>query len=343
MTGADYDVSVVVLRAIVGGAAATGIEPAAVIADLGLSRDTLDDPRARVPRAIEERLWASVLRRAPDAAAVGALAAANAARGAFGALEYAARTAPTLGAAIEVVVRHSAVLHGVPLFTVDRGADLWVHYHLPHDAAQPFAPPAAELALGAIAVLVRDASADGDGPAVIEVAHARGRHDLERILAARVAFERNRYAVCIEGRRVDVPMREAEAPLHAILLDQLERQRLVLGRERFDDRVRRVVDQQLLLGPPSLARAAKALGMAPRTVQARLGEAESSFREVVARARLERAKLYLCATNMSLASVAALAGYSDERSLYRAFRRDLGTTPDRVRRAGRVRRAPPDD
>jgi AraC-like DNA-binding protein len=338
MAGSDYDVSVVVLRVILDGAAATGIEPGAVLAEIGLSRATLDDPRARIPRELEEGAWMSVLRRSARAAAVGALGAARMQRGAFGLLEYAARTAATVGKAIEVLVRHSALLHGVPLFTVDAANALSVQYHLPHDAEEPYAPPAAELALGSMAIILRDASSTGRGPEAIEIAHSRSDHDLEELFGTRVGYERNRYALSIAVGRADEPMREAEPPLHAILVDQLERERRTAGRDSFDDRVRRIVEQQLLLGAPSLARVAKRLGMAPRTVQAHLGGVGSSFREVVSQARLERAKLYLCATSMSIASVAALAGYSDERSLYRAFRRSLGTTPDAARRAGRARR-----
>lgn len=343
---ADHHVSVVVLRAILAGASALGVDLGAVLEEVGLSRERLDDRRARVHQSVEEQLWRSVLRRTDEGPAIGAIGALRADRGAFGVLEYAARTAATVGDALDVLVHQSALLHGVPLFTLDLGPrTLCVQYHLPHDASQPFAPPAAELALGTIARVLREGSVGGVQPEVIELSHGPTAHNLEQLFGARVRHEQSRYALCIARRDAADPMRDADPVLHDILIDQLEGEKneaASLG-DRFEDRVRRAVEQQLLVGAPSLKQVAQIVGMAPRTLQAHLGEAGTSFRDVITSARLERAKLYLCATNMPIASVSALAGYSDERSLYRAFRRSYDTTPDAIRKAGRADRQTLDD
>jgi AraC-like DNA-binding protein len=332
----EYDIPAFVLRAIATGARAVGVDVGPILRSVGLTPEVLDKRRHRVAGSVEEALWRALFLRHPNIAAMGALGALRSKRGAFDIIEYAARTAATIGDALELLVRHSAFIHGVPIFTLDRRPQsVHLHYHLPHDAAQPFAAAAAELALGAVVRILREASG-AFRPQAVELLHGPTEHDLEELFGVRVRYRQRRYAVTIAPEHAALPLREADAALHDILVDQLEDEAKAYQPEIvFVDKVRRTIEARLLIGAPTLADVADQFKMAPRTLQARLEAQGTSFREVVAEARLARAKLYLSATNMSIASVAALAGYSDERSLYRAFRRNLDTTPDAIRRASK--------
>jgi len=93
-----------------------------------------------------------------------------------------------------------------------------------------------------------------------------------------------------------------------------------------------------LLGahPPEIAEVANDLGLSIRTLQRRITEEGTTFRQLVTDARRELAKLYLKEPSLELGETACLLGYQDPNSFFRAFREWEGTTPGewKLRRAG---------
>lgn len=76
---------------------------------------------------------------------------------------------------------------------------------------------------------------------------------------------------------------------------------------------------------------AKELGMSCRTLQRRIAEESTSFRQLVSDARRELAKHYLRQSSIQLGEAACLLGYEDPNSFFRAFREWEGTTPSEWR------------
>ena len=72
---------------------------------------------------------------------------------------------------------------------------------------------------------------------------------------------------------------------------------------------------------------AKELGMSSRTLQRRMAEEDSSFRQLLSDARRESARIYLLHPSLGLSKTAALLGYEDSNSFLRAFRAWEGVTP----------------
>jgi AraC-like DNA-binding protein len=78
---------------------------------------------------------------------------------------------------------------------------------------------------------------------------------------------------------------------------------------------------------PSLDRAAKALGMSARSFQRALAEEHTTFRQLLADARMGRAADLLRGTPRQVADVAEALGYSEPAAFVRAFRRHHGLSP----------------
>ena len=86
----------------------------------------------------------------------------------------------------------------------------------------------------------------------------------------------------------------------------------------------------------TLEHAASALGLSPRTLQRRLGEASLRFQGVLDAARKDMAVIYLRDPTLSVLDVSLLLGYAEHSSFTRAFRAWFSCNPSAWRRARSV-------
>lgn len=106
------------------------------------------------------------------------------------------------------------------------------------------------------------------------------------------------------------------------------------GRAISDPDAIRVFSEQLRAPQTrrSAAAAARAAGFSLRTLQRRLAQAGWTLGDIVASARVHAATRLLAETDMPLALVGLLAGYSDQPHFQREFRTAVGPTPGEYRR-----------
>ena len=74
------------------------------------------------------------------------------------------------------------------------------------------------------------------------------------------------------------------------------------------------------------------LNLSRRTLQQRLSAEGASFREISLRVRMDRARQFIAAGNSTMAQVALAVGYSDQAHFTRAFKAQVGLTPQEYRR-----------
>jgi AraC-like DNA-binding protein len=79
---------------------------------------------------------------------------------------------------------------------------------------------------------------------------------------------------------------------------------------------------------------ARTLGVSERTLQRRLAEARTSFRQIIEDARMEEALHLLTRSGSSLPDIADRLAYSNPSSLSRAVRKRFGLSPAALRAAG---------
>ena len=82
---------------------------------------------------------------------------------------------------------------------------------------------------------------------------------------------------------------------------------------------------------PDAAQVARAVGVSTRTLQRRLHEQKTSFRELVIDVKIEVAKQLLARDHLSIAEVSAAVGFARVASFSQAFSRRTGTTPSAFR------------
>ena len=74
------------------------------------------------------------------------------------------------------------------------------------------------------------------------------------------------------------------------------------------------------------------LNLSRRSLQLKLNDEGSSFRNIALGVRMKRAKERMLASGDSIAQVALAVGYSDQAHFHRAFKAATGVTPQEFRR-----------
>lgn len=97
------------------------------------------------------------------------------------------------------------------------------------------------------------------------------------------------------------------------------------------EQVKVVLKRGLASGRPELADVAYDLGVSERTLQRRITEEGTTFRDLLTEARQELSRKLLSDPAADIDEIACLLGYQDTSSFYRAFREWEGVTPSRWR------------
>ncbi|UDF03160.1 AraC family transcriptional regulator [Asticcacaulis sp. AND118] len=93
------------------------------------------------------------------------------------------------------------------------------------------------------------------------------------------------------------------------------------------DQVKRLIKRRIASGKPDIVEIAREFGMSERTLQRRITEQGSSYRDLLDEARREMSRHLLSDAQNGIEGIAFLMGFQDARSFYRAFRAWEGVTP----------------
>jgi AraC-like DNA-binding protein len=128
---------------------------------------------------------------------------------------------------------------------------------------------------------------------------------------------------------LDVRLRTADSVLFSVLDHQLaQRLRDTNAASEFSDRVRKTISDYVHREELAIDQVAKLLNISERTLQRRLTDAGTTFRDLVDEVRKSRA-LALLQTGAPAREISFLLGYAEEAGFYRAFHRWTGVTLER--------------
>ncbi|KAF1033651.1 MAG: HTH-type transcriptional regulator VirS [Pseudomonas sp.] len=99
----------------------------------------------------------------------------------------------------------------------------------------------------------------------------------------------------------------------------------------ISQQVKGALKRILASGRPEMVEVARELGMSERTLQRRITEENTSFRQLMLETRQEVVRHLLSEPTVEIEEIACLVGYEDTNSFYRAFRTWENTTPARWR------------
>lgn len=156
---------------------------------------------------------------------------------------------------------------------------------------------------------------------------------LEDYFGCPVRVGRDRNRITLWQRDLDLPFTSYNEELLDILTPVMDRtlDEELLHRRSLTDTVKWMMKRSLMGGRPDMQTVAKELHMSDRTLQRRLTDEGTSYKELLTQTRHEQAIEYLADPTLEIKEVAFLVGYEDQNSFYRAFRQWEGDTPSHWR------------
>jgi len=145
-------------------------------------------------------------------------------------------------------------------------------------------------------------------------------------------FGRDENILFLDRAYLKIPMKAFNPESYSVLNSYLEEQleRLVNG-ESVSDKVKRVLHNSFRYRFPDMETVAEKLLLSPRTLQRKLAEEQTTFKEILQEARFGIAKNLLLRNVLSVSDIAFTLGYSDLANFSRSFKRYTGTSPQEYR------------
>jgi AraC-like DNA-binding protein len=333
-------------RALVEACDRLGVDTDRLLAAVGIRRETLHDPDARLANRDAGALWAKAYELSGDP--VLSLHVAEACPlGAYKVIDYMGVNARTVGEAFRYAARYFPLINTAVRVTIDETSDP-VTFDVTAEVGGPagVTRPYAEYCLAVFVLHVRAGTGVPFPVRRVTFTHRAPPEirEHERIFGCPVRFEGARNRLYVDRAAWDLPTRaSADSGVLGVLAEHAD---LLLARlprgPDLVERTRRAIGQRLRGGEPTLESVARELGMSGRSLQRRLRELGCTFAALSDEVRAATARLYLDEPDMALAEIAHLLGFADQPAFTKAFKRWTGSTPSQARlRAGRPRPAGP--
>ncbi len=265
---------------------------------------------------------------------LGAHAGAQASRQAWGMVNYLGMSAPDTRSAVQSVVDFSRLLidHGDVEFIEGQGETAKLCWSVP--ARQMPSRHVVEFFFTSWYRVNKPMLDRWCSKREIHFAHdgPADPSEIERIIEAPVHYGSDANYVEFDSHFLDRPVRFPHKAIYASLRQAAQ---LELAKLQMEDRViREVLDcimKQLPDGAPKLEDVAAELGLAPRTLQRRLNNTDTNFKNLVDDARKERSQDLISDYELGLLDISAELGFSDQSAFQKAFKRWFGQAPGRYR------------
>jgi AraC-like DNA-binding protein len=338
LSPAQGTVSVLVLRSLIAGASALGLDGARFAQACELAPDALApallaDPDARVPASHVLSAWRALgsLSGRPD---FGLWLAEQLGGAPITIASWVILKSPTLGAGLARALRYQRLLHDHARSELVESADQVTYRH--QVGAPPFRAPSAAIEFGfaSLIALARKATGQAVFPKRLRVQH-RAPADLSayrRWFGSELEFEAAADELVFDRRVLELPLLTADGALREIVEAHAESLlRALPDTASVQARVRSAIVARLANGTPSVAELADELGLPARTLQRHLAAEGTSFADQLDAVRRELAERYLRDRRISVQDAAFLLGFSEVSAFHRAFQRWTGLTPARFR------------
>jgi AraC-like DNA-binding protein len=308
-----------------------GVDPADVLAEVGLPPDAIDSPEARLSYAVFTRLLAAAAERA-GCEHFGLLIGRRTGLDFLGPVGELTRHSPTVGDGLRnYVVHHHLYSRAGIVFLLTEGDVTALGLSVDH----PDTDGVAQHQDGALAIMLnvmRELTSPDWLPDEFLLAHRapEDRKPYRQAFPRRLRFDAEFTGVRFASSVLQRPVPTADRNRYAVAEAQLA----AIGRRSLVNDLRRALRVELMHGEASGDRVAQTLAMHRRTLNRRLKAAGTTFQALLDEVRCDAARHYLLLTRMPLVDIAAALGYSDASAFSRAFRRWTGTVPARFRQRG---------
>lgn len=306
-----------------------GIDSRAVFAKAGLDPALLSDPTGRYPASAMRVLWQEGEARHSKkdfGLAVGQRWHPTT----FNALGFAWLASDSLYTALERLVRYAQLVNSGIVAALNTEGTVYQLTIQPHAGAHG----AANLAgLTAVVVMCRALMGPSFTPVELGLTLDANTHSsaIQKFFGCRIrSCDSNSY-INIDRQQAHIHLPGANSQL-ALVNEQLALKNVSeIAGSNIRARAAHAIAKRLPTGTVNEDSVAAELALSTRSLQRRLSEEHTSFKEMLDRVRRELAKHYLESGEHSLSEISYLLGYGDQASFSRAFKRWFGASPSQFR------------
>lgn len=156
--------------------------------------------------------------------------------------------------------------------------------------------------------------------------------EYERVFSSKVEFNSDELSIELSKQHVEEKILTSDYDLLRILVAHAQEKSEALKREKgFVGLVKQSVLNMVKPEFPTIDQVASHLNLSSRTLQRKLHEEGSSFKELINQLKEEMAVSYLKDEKLNISDVAYLLSYSDPSSFIRSFKKWKGITPREYR------------
>jgi len=310
-----------------------GIDPEPLLNAAGIEHQRAEVSGSRVSRESVMLLW-ELAAAATNDPSVGLAVGSKVRATTFYALGFAFMTCETLADSLEVLCRYYRVIATVPmeLNLVNRknATALEITYTNPDF---PLLPVPFDSFIASIVGLCRIASTADFHPLEVRLSFADNNRggDYEALFEAPVVFDAGTSALVFNQKSLNEPLPGRSSDLlnasDRILSDYIA----ALNPDAVSTEVRRLLLELLPAGKAQLEVISKRMHVSRSTLQRRLQNENTSYKELLESTRRSLAIEYVGDDKYAICYISFLLGFSDQSNFSRAFRRWTGVSPKAYR------------
>lgn len=186
------------------------------------------------------------------------------------------------------------------------------------------------VAIGVLVAFTRHLSSVPVHPLRIQFTNSRPVNavDFDQFFACPVSFDGQYTEVVWPANLIETPVKSPDHVMRSMLDQQAQLllKQVKAGEEAIPG-LQKAIQESVSAGLPNLNEVARRLCISTRTLQRRLQEQGSSFRDQLEQVRVGMAKNCLQAGELSLADIANFLAYNDQSAFTHAFKRVTGLSP----------------
>jgi AraC-like DNA-binding protein len=333
-----YFVSVKLFQSILAAAEQVNLASVDLLAAIDLSPTVVANADDRLSHSKLVALWQEIVRRSGDPA-IGLRLAELTQLETFNVTGYAMSHSPTLGKALDRLVRYSRLLYEGMEFVLAVQPGMAILSYRAVNSALVLPLASVSWTLANIVLWARR-SLGTEWP--LSKVHLQAPMPVtstpyRRLFRTTVTFDQPLNALIFEASWLDHALVNANSGLCELLDRYAESLLLKLPKtEGFVAQLQHLLAEELRGREPKLETIATQLGYSPRTLQRKLQQAGTSFQQVLDTIRRELAVQYLQDTQLTTSEIAFLLGFSENSAFNRAFRRWTAMTPGEYRKRERL-------
>lgn len=310
------------------------IEPLLTL--IGLDAAALDEPGRTIPAARYVQLWQEAERLSGDAQ-LGLHVGEVVRPGKYGVLGYVMMSCETLGESLLRQLRYQDLVgksgRSELVQSGDRCELRW-HAAMARGSRHVGEEHVASWVAFARWIL----GTPGRDPIEVQFEH-EAPPDLsehQRLFRCPLRFGQPWTAVAFESGLLKLPLRDKNPEMRTLMDRHAEMllAQQVQGEAELTQEIRETIAKQLADGVPAIEVVAAQLKVQPRTLQRRLAQAGTNYKDLVDDVRRRQALRHIGDPRLNLPEIAFLLGFSEQSSFQRAFKRWTGMPPGQYREGG---------